>query len=155
MGNLIRIYLTSDSINDYLQTTLEKLVTSATWFEHLPQAVIFLAKDDYLEMVASVNTSEELNERCKIIHKGECLCGRVAENQELLFINSIDDRHDIQLETVSPHGHYIIPIKYQDRLLGVLNLYLPEGMAHNLQDENFLLRVSDDLSQCIVAFEKL
>jgi two-component system sensor histidine kinase DegS len=56
---------------------------------------------------------------------GECLSGLVAESGEVLFVSDAlkDPRHTRCLE-LGPHSHICVPLKFRDRVLGVMDLYL-------------------------------
>jgi putative nucleotidyltransferase with HDIG domain len=45
-----------------------------------------------------------------------------------------------------PHGHYILPIVFQGKVLGVLNLYLAEGHVRDHREEEALHVVADLLA---------
>ena len=49
-----------------------------------------------------------------------------------------------------PHGHYIVPILFGGRTLGVIDIYLKEGHIRNQKEEEFLLTVADTLAGIIV-----
>ncbi|MBK7894158.1 MAG: response regulator [Candidatus Promineifilaceae bacterium] len=56
---------------------------------------------------------------------GECLCGQTAVTGQLLVSDGCfsDIRHQRQPETMTNHGHYIVPIMHLDEVLGTLFLY--------------------------------
>jgi two-component system sensor histidine kinase DegS len=56
---------------------------------------------------------------------GECLCGLVAESGEVLFFSDAlnDPRHTRCVE-LDPHSHICVPLKFRDRVLGVMDLHL-------------------------------
>ena len=153
LSALQRLWLKSTSIEEFLQVSLEKLVSSITWLDHLPQAVIFLVKtkngSDVLELAGSYNFSPELQRRCAQVQFGRCLCGRAAAGREVVFSDHIDERHEVRFEEMVPHGHYVIPMLRDNALVGVFTLYLPPGAVRNERDESFLKRVADVFTLCI------
>ncbi|RMF87145.1 MAG: GAF domain-containing protein, partial [Nitrospirae bacterium] len=56
---------------------------------------------------------------------GECLCGRAAaEGKVLVSADCFEDpAHDHRYPGMAAHGHYIVPLKAGDRVVGVLFLY--------------------------------
>jgi DNA-binding CsgD family transcriptional regulator len=66
------------------------------------------------------------------------------------FADCIDERHEIEYEGISPHGHYCIPIVSSDKkVFGVITLYLAEGHNRNQIEEKFLISVANTLSGII------
>jgi len=56
---------------------------------------------------------------------GECLCGRAALSGEVLVSGDCyeDARHDHRYAQMAAHGHYIVPLKAGQRVVGILFLY--------------------------------
>ncbi len=50
----------------------------------------------------------------------------------------------------SPHGHYAVPILFGGRTLGVINIYLKEGVSRNQKEEDFLHSIANTLAGIIV-----
>ena len=63
--------------------------------------------------------------------------------KEIEFAKSVDERHDNLYKGLSPHGHYCVPIKFHDRVLGVLNLCLRAGHRRDKREEDFLKAITD------------
>ncbi len=149
MARLFQLALTSMPMTEYLSLCIETIVTSVPWFNALPQGIVFLAqKEDeqyILKYSASYNMDTEARLHCATVPFGKCLCGKAAQNREITFSDCSDGCH----ETMSPHGHYNVPILEDNDVLGVLTIYVPEGHLQNLHEEIFLGRVSDILSMGI------
>jgi PAS domain S-box-containing protein len=59
---------------------------------------------------------------------GRCLCGLAAQTGEIQIADCKDaGRHTIRWDGVSPHKDICIPIKSGEEVLGVMNLWMPEG----------------------------
>lgn len=90
------------------------------------KAGIFLKKENQLHLFAKYGafTDEFLKEE-ECVQVGDCLCGRVAHSGILKVSNNCftDHEHDHQFEGMTPHGHYIVPLKYAGKVLGVMFLY--------------------------------
>jgi len=92
------------------------------------KAGVFLLtdKEDKLKMLATHGKFSDdfiLQEQC--IDIGSCLCGRVA-NSGLLKVSDncfTDHEHEHTFENMTAHGHYIVPLSYGGKVLGVLFLY--------------------------------
>lgn len=64
-----------------------------------------------------------LNE--SVVPMGGCLCGRAAVSGDAIVSANCDTdpRHDYRLPGMTPHGHYIIPLRADGDVIGVLFLY--------------------------------
>ena len=95
-----------------------------------PIGSIYLVEDEpgILVMKAQSNLSEPVKKLCRQIPFGTCLCGLAAQTRQIQFADHIDERHEICYEGMAPHGHYAVPILFGGRTLGVINIYLKEGV---------------------------
>ena len=147
--SLMRTSLTPLSLNAQLGEALD-LIFSVPWVSVQSRGSIFLADaNGTLHMAVSRGLSDYLLTACKTVAPGFCLCGRAAESRKPVFASTIDHRHDITYEGIQPHGHYCYPILSQDRLLGVLNLYLAEDHVYDPEEEDFLLSTANILAGLI------
>ncbi len=116
-----------ETLKERLENTLSVLVTAHEL--HLQQkAGVFLIheEDPDLHMFATYGEfSQEfmLKEQC--VKSGSCLCGKVAVSGELRVSDNCftDHDHEHSFEGMTAHGHYIVPIKFADELVGVLFIY--------------------------------
>ncbi|WJW74289.1 EAL domain-containing protein [Thiohalobacter sp. IOR34] len=90
---------------------------------------VFLAdaESGHLSLAAQRGFSPQLLTSCARVPYGHCLCGRVAQSEEMLHVCCVDERHDIRYSGMPEHGHYVVPIKSQEQLLGVIVLYVKHG----------------------------
>ncbi len=150
LQSLLEISLAPTSLEQQLEQALDILL-SLPWMRTLPRGGIFLA--DQEAKTLSLTVSRELNpyllSACALIPFGTCLCGRAAESGVLQFADCLDDRHDIQYAEITPHGHYNIPISWQNNILGVIVLYLEEGHVRDEQEVMFLEAVANTLATII------
>jgi diguanylate cyclase (GGDEF)-like protein/PAS domain S-box-containing protein len=138
------------SMEEQLRIGLEIILT-VPWLSLRHEGAIFLLDDagEKLLMAAQVGLSPTLTELCAQVPVGHCLCGQAAQRREIVCTNPIDDCHPVRFPDMQPHGHYCVPIVYGERLQGVLNVYVPEGYAHNLEEEAFLTTISHTLANLI------
>lgn len=147
---LLQIALEPTSLEEQLEKALE-VVLSAPWLTIESKGSIFLTdpNGEGLVMAAEKGLAVPLLEKCARIPMGYCLCGRAAERGEMLFSDCIDHQHDVTFDGIKPHGHYCVPIKSQDRLLGVVNTYIPHKHKKNDEDVAFLQAVANTLAGVI------
>lgn len=137
-------------MEDQLRIALEIILT-VHWLSLEYKGSIFLVeKDGRLAMKAQVGLVPVQINRCAHIALGYCLCGRAAQQQEVVFAATRKNEEDGTCYTdTPPHGHYSVPILFGKRLLGVVNLHVLHGHTRNPDDETFLTTVSFTLANLI------
>lgn len=126
INRLLELSHTPISLNELLNIAIE-LIVSLPFIQLLPKGVIFLSdKNNNLNLIAHHKLPKELQITCAFVEKGKCMCGKAAETKEMVFSNCLDNNHQITYKGITPHGHYAVPIKEHNKLLGVLNVYLQE-----------------------------
>lgn len=62
-------------------------------------------------------------EKCVLL--GDCLCGKAAVSGELMVSDDCfsDPDHNHSFEGMTAHGHYIVPLKHDHKILGILFIY--------------------------------
>jgi len=115
-------------------------ITRLPWL-HANAGGVFLADAEHrrLDLVAHINFAPEIQDACAQVEYGHCLCGRVAVEGELLHVGCVDHRHDIHYEGMEDHGHYVVPIRDDSTLLGVLVLYVVTGHRYRKEEADTLL----------------
>ncbi len=143
--------LENNSLEELLQKALN-MILSIPWLSFESTGSIYLVENEpaTLVMKAQSNLSGQVKKMCKQIPFGACLCGLAALNREIQFADHIDERHENRCEDMSPHGHYTAPILFGGRTLGVINIYLKEGVGRNQKEEDLLHSVANTLASIIV-----
>ncbi len=136
-------------IGDVLKSVLDTIL-------HLPwldtnAGGIFLAEPEtrQLRLVAELNFSPPIKNSCARVNYGHCLCGRVAESVKVLHASCVDEQHETHYEGMCDHGHYVVPVKMQDQLLGVMVLYIKTGHSYNANEVEVLENFSDIIALII------
>lgn len=143
---LLEIGLEPLPLKRKLEICLE-VILAVPWLAVQSKGSIFMATaDEHLEMVVQKGLHPHLLEACRRIPFGYCLCGRAAQQKEIVFSDSLDDRHDVTYSGIRQHGHYCAPILLQNRLVGVLNLYVDAGHRCDLEEEAFLATIANTLA---------
>ena len=115
------------------------------------KGAIFLTDDqsESLVMKAQHGLSQDLLKLCQVVPFGCCLCGRAAAEGRVVFADCLNDRHERRYQSITPHGHYCVPIVSNQRILGILNLYVRKGHQRREREELFLRTVADTLAGAI------
>ncbi|MFQ5449335.1 MAG: ATP-binding protein [Nitrospinaceae bacterium] len=140
-----------------MKATLNGALVALTQFKELQveyKAGIFLADEEnkVLRLFTTIGKfSEEFMEREKEIPFGDCLCGRAAESGEMLVSNSCftDGRHNRTFKDMTAHGHYIVPLKSRNKLIGVLFLYTDEDPPWYERSQEILLSIGGLIADAI------
>nr|CAX84111.1 Sensor protein [uncultured bacterium] len=136
------------TFEEILQQALQ-LTLSSHRFSLLSRGSIFLRKGETLELVAQQGLHSHLLTACATVPFGWCLCGRAAATGALVYSECVDHRHDITFPEMTPHGHYCMPIGDPKNVLGVLNLYVPEGHGGTEDELTFVKTIADTLAGII------
>ena len=153
LDELLRLSLSSYGMKEYLDKALEMLIDSVSWLKLLPKGGILLNEKsgagDMLRLVAEKSLAPQLIELCDKVAFGYCLCGRAAAEKKIQIADCVDHRHDIKFDGMTDHGHFNVPIMEEERVLGVLVLYLPAH--HNVEGHeiDYLEQIADVLSMGI------
>jgi len=150
LNEMLNISLMPIALNEQMDRIL-LLVLNISWLALDKKGCVFLTDDSGtgLKMVAHHNLSKPLLNLCDHIQFGQCLCGKAAVQQALVFRNCIDHDHDIRPEGMQPHGHYNMPIISDGHTLGVLNLYVKHGHTQTPLEQEFLTASSKAMASII------
>ena len=139
-------------LNAFLSMALEKIFQVPRLALEPKGSIFLLSEDDpsTLNRTAGTGLSSSVDERCRTIEMGWCLCGMAAMEKRIVFKDTVDPDHVFQPEGMEDHGHYCVPIMHRDALLGVINLYVKAGYRRIKDaDETFLLACAHALASVI------
>ncbi len=147
---ILDVSLKEVSLDGVLKEALD-LVLSIPWLTFEPRGGIYLVEGapEQLVLKAHRGLDDRQLERCSVVPSGACLCGKAAARGEVLFADSIDERHEIRYEGIAPHGHYCVPIKSGKRVVGVMNIYLEAGHRRDDREIEFLVAFASALAGII------
>ena len=153
LHNVAKILQSPGELIEVLQKTMKAL----TEFEGLQvenKAGIFLADNEgkMLRLLTTYgNFSQEFLEKEKTVPFGDCLCGRAASSGQMLVSESCftDSRHERIFSDMKPHGHYIVPLKSFNHLVGVLFLYTDINPSWYQHGQEVLLSIGGLIANTI------
>ncbi|MBF0140198.1 MAG: response regulator [Magnetococcales bacterium] len=147
VSNILRIALLSIPLKKKLETALSMIVNAPIASLLAKGAILLKDRDlESLSMVAHRGFSELSPPPCTHIKYGQCLCGLAARRHENVFASQIDELHVIRPPDMEPHGHYCLPILSEDRLLGVLAIYVKNNTEYDLDEEKNFQAFSNTLA---------
>ena len=135
--------LSSMSFVQQLETLLD-IIFSVPWFSLNQKGCIFLVNPETgdLEMKAQRGLRQNILDTCRRVPQGTCLCGKAAQNGEVLFASRLDEQHEIHYEHMADHGHYCVPIKSGGNTTGLINLYVNVNHERRVEEDDFLQSVA-------------
>ena len=146
ISSVLEISTRSIPFKKKLEQSLEAIL-STPWLVLQGTGVIFVIdkKLNRLVMAAQSGVSELVQEKCKTVEMGECMCGQTAALNDVVFSACLDDRHTVHYDGMKEHGHYCMPINSEGELVGVLNLYLNHQHKRSDEEINFLNMIANTL----------
>jgi signal transduction histidine kinase len=143
------------------ESILKQVMKILIQFEELKvesKAGIFLADEEkkVLRLFTTVGSfTEEFLEKEKEVPYGDCLCGRAAVSGELLMSDSCftDARHERTFIDMTAHGHYIIPLKSRETLVGVMFLYTSINPSWYKHSQEVLLSIGGLVGDAVMRLQ--
>lgn len=150
---IMGIYVSSNDLKMILNFALERIL-KLPFLDILKKGGIMLWNPEKkeLEMFVHKGVGESLLTMCNRVPEGRCLCGKAALKKEIIFKDCVDDDHENRPAGIQPHGHYNVPLKFNDELMGVLFLYVEHGYKSKEIELQFLNIVGNVLGSIIYKF---
>jgi PAS domain S-box-containing protein len=116
------------SLKEILTYALEQ-VLKFPWLEVQNKGGIMLWDEEkqQLKMFVYKGVGESLLKMCDRVDLNQCLCGKAAALKEIIFKSHVDDDHENRPAGITPHGHYNVPLIFNNQLMGVMFLYVEHG----------------------------
>lgn len=149
MNRILKLSLEDVPLEAILLKVLD-LILSMPWLVIERRGAIFLVGNgtQTLEMKAQRNLSSTVLEQCRTVPFGTCICGLAASRGRLQFASHGEIQHTRSCHD-GPHGHYCVPIHFNEELLGVINLYLKEDKKLDSQEADILMAIAHSLAGVI------
>jgi len=115
------------SLKQRIEESLE-IISSANGLQIQNKLGVFLLPEGakQLEMFAIYGQyTEEFLHKEKCVNLGSCLCGRAAISGEIIISDDCftDPAHEHSFQDMKRHGHYIVPLLHNGKVLGILFIY--------------------------------
>ncbi len=152
---VLAFYYDSNDLKAILDFALKKIL-ELPWLEVQKKGGIMLWNSDKqeLEMFVHTGVGQSLLEMCNRVPTGRCLCGRAALRQEIIFKSCVDNEHENRPAGMTPHGHYNVPLMFNEELLGVLFLYVEHEHIKKDIEVQFLKLLGNLLGSIIYKFKQ-
>ncbi|HAT73147.1 MAG TPA: hypothetical protein DCS63_10060 [Elusimicrobia bacterium] len=149
-ADILALAIQNDTLDAFLENALSAIL-SVPWFMIQPKGAIFLADNSSKTLIMRTQRGLHVSllKTCAAVPFGRCLCGRAAENGTVVFAQDVDERHENSYDDIKPHGHYCVPMRSGDALIGVLTLYLEAGHTNDPDEIDQIKSVAALLAQTI------
>jgi len=156
VNQLLSLPLNRLDIQGFLTEALN-IIEKISWLNVLPKGAIFLndKNNQSLVMKAHNNLDPEIQNSCSRIQHGQCLCGQAAARREIQFHSHVNVDHTTRYQGMPDHGHYTVPLLAQQKLQGVLCLYLMPGHQMQTEELSILQTIASVLADLISAKQML
>lgn len=150
LNALLQLSMEPISLEEKLERAFDMII-AIPWLSTLPKGSIFLVEGDTEELVLKVERGlgTALLKKCARVPFGRCLCGLAAAEGKSIHASCVDHLHEYSFDDMEEHGHYNVPILLEDKVAGVINLYLEEGHERDDQEIAFLEAVANTLAGLI------
>jgi len=148
-GEVTRIL--SSTIDQYSEH-LKDIVTTVSTLMQSERVSLMVRKTNFLELSASHGLPEHALQRKSLIRLGTGIAGKVAQTGEPIFTGDLTRDEDLVESSIGGPGFnsnafICLPLKYQDSVLGVLNVSNPiEGKTYRKADFVFLQKIADRIA---------
>ncbi|MCM2266693.1 MAG: response regulator [Elusimicrobiales bacterium] len=151
LNSMLQHSLLNTSLREKLTSHLAALF-ALPWLAIQPKGAVFLMnpRNAALVLTAQQGLAPALLETCASVPLGHCLCGRAAATGQPVEEVKVGPLHSVSYAGMDAHGHYCVPITAGGHTLGVLTLYLQEGLRLTEGRRRFIRSVSDIMAQDIL-----
>ena len=151
ISEILKASQQASDMGSFLDDVLEKIL-SVKWLSILNKGSIFLVDEsnpDLLVLRAGRNLLDSQKKACAVVSFGKCICGMTAKSKKPVYKLSFDEDHEHMYDGITPHGHYCVPIKKDEEVLGVISLYINEGSALSDVEREFIDAISIIIAEAL------
>jgi len=112
---------------------------------------IMLVNGDRMHLIAHLGHADEFLREHEHITIYDCLCGLAARTGEMVISDDSgsDIRHTIRYPGMKAHGHVIVPLKAQNKVVGVMYFYVPANAEVTQRQRNTLKAIGEQMGLAI------
>ncbi|MBI2279612.1 MAG: GAF domain-containing protein [Bacteroidetes bacterium] len=131
INKLLELAYQENNIKTIVKKSLNIILNSPISSSISNKGIIFITEDNSkLRLIAEKNIEKEIATSCRKVDFSECVCGMAAHTKQVQFTSCITHLHK-KISKTKNHGHYSIPILYNETVYGVLTLYLNPNHVKN------------------------
>lgn len=149
-NDILRLSLEPYLLKEELEHILDYLL-DLDYLGLTPQASIFLIEQNpnILTLKAQRGFSKDQQKSCSSVHLDDCICGQVAKTGKPKFISKFTKNDLAKHKESSPHGHYVIPLISEKRVVGVMCFHVIEKQKLSSETKEILQSVAEIIAAII------
>ncbi|MFA6010782.1 MAG: ATP-binding protein [Desulfobacteraceae bacterium] len=142
LNSLMKLSLEPIPLDDFFKMTLEKIL-SLSWMGDKSSASFFFVEDnpDVFVLSGSKTVTDFPGPSCDRVLAGHCFCGQAAMEGKTRF--------GIHEEVALAHSHYCVPIRFENKTIGIICIGLPGDHLYDPLEEEVLSAIANTLSGII------
>ena len=156
-NEILSLAVESVSLEDILGRVLDRIL-AVPWLTLQKKGAILLTDPAGMNLAVKAQRGLSITvptgRPCALTPASHCLCGEVALNGETVFVEEPGKRQKPGHTGRKPQGHYCLPIKFRNRMQGVLALYAPGGYTEEEGARDFLATICAAIAK-IVEYNEL
>lgn len=151
VNDLSQVLSTSIDPTTLLPAILKTVVERLAILRISPKGGIFIINGEKMELVTHLGHSAEFVKMHEGITTADCLCGQAAQTGKVIISTDShsDSLHTISYPGMEPHGHIIVPLTSGAKVMGILCLYLPEGVTIDVSYRTLLQSIGAQIGMAI------
>ncbi|MEO5340477.1 MAG: ATP-binding protein [Magnetococcus sp. MYC-9] len=150
ISTLLQIAIRPLALPELLQEALQ-IILAIPWLSLESRGAIFLLDEtkEHLLLTAHQNLPVGTCFSCALVAVGHCFCGHAAVTRRVTFVEHLEAPHPLCSAGITNHGHYSIPILFNEHLLGIIMAYVPPNHSSSVEEEQFLTTIAHTLAGVI------
>lgn len=153
LNSILQLSVEKTTISELLEKAL-KIIASISWLKAVNRGSIFLTKNnESLELLAQQNMPKKMSEICHNFPFGKCHCGKASLMNEIAYSYCLRPPGAEGLDAAHEFGHYAVPMMFNEKMIGVINTYVPAGHNYSEDEFSFITMIANTLSSVIARKE--
>ncbi len=148
ISDILELAISNIRFSDKLKGVLD-IITGVSWLQLATRGIIFTTNGNELVMAATKGIPQVLEQQCQRVALGECLCGAAANKRTLQYTPGIEEDDNRANCNIASHGHYCIPVIHEEKILGLLTLYVAQEHQESGDEAKFLTAAGNSLGTMI------
>ncbi|MBV6484270.1 MAG: hypothetical protein KFKLKKLM_00765 [Flavobacteriales bacterium] len=147
LNQILELSCNDFTTEEFLKQSFHFIINQSGTLGVNKRGVIFLVKEpEKLKMLAHKNIEKKILSNCKLIKYGSCACGMAAQENFIHQASCTAEDNEIHSNN---HGHYSIPISYNNKVYGVISLYISNEKSSLALDANSIKIIADTIGLII------
>lgn len=154
INQLLNLNFSQDkTLLSILQEAMDILL-EIPWLKLMKRGGIFLEENNEAQLIVSNDMDIFVEEICSTLININSDCYQKLKKADVIYSKDIKAFEAMSVNRINLHSHYIVPLVFENELLGMLVFYLPNAHEPKEKEEKFLKSCADVLTKIIVSSRK-